>query len=195
MIPNFIWFAVSAPNDVLRADSVTEVIDTIASICQVLMVIALCILVNRKSHKFYITPLIILVIICCLLYFASWGGYYVGIVNIGVILGLTIFPCLAFMFFAIDRKNMIAIFIPEGMEKPQKSIIEQPEFQVYIADFGKADDWCLVAEAKEKIVGTVWVRIMNDYGHIDDKMPSLAISLYEEYRHLGLGTALMRAML
>ena len=49
-----------------------------------------------------------------------------------------------------------AIYIPEGMEKPPKSIIEQPELQVYIADFGKADDWCLVAEVKEKIVGAVW---------------------------------------
>ena len=88
-----------------------------------------------------------------------------------------------------------AIFIPEGMEKPTKSIIEQPEFQVYIADFGKADDWCLVAEVKEKIVGAVWVRIMNDYGHIDDETLSLAISLYEEYRHLGLGTALIKEML
>jgi len=88
-----------------------------------------------------------------------------------------------------------AIFIPEGTEKPPKSIIEQPELQVYIADFGKSDDWCLVAEIKEKIVGAVWVRIMNDYGHINDETPSFAISLYEEYRHLGLGTALMEEML
>lgn len=88
-----------------------------------------------------------------------------------------------------------AIFIPEGTETPPKSIIEQPELQVYIADFGKSDDWCLVAEIKEKIVGAVWVRIMNDYGHIDDETPSFAISLYEEYRHLGLGTALMEEML
>ena len=88
-----------------------------------------------------------------------------------------------------------AVFIPEQMEKPPKSIIEQPELQVYIADFGKADDWCLVAEVKETIVGAVWVRIMNDYGHIDGETPSLAISLYEEYRHLGLGTALMKEIL
>ena len=88
-----------------------------------------------------------------------------------------------------------AVFIPEQMEKPPKSIIEQPELQVYIADFGKADDWCLVAEVKETIVGAVWVRIMNDYGHIDGETPSLAISLYEEYRKLGIGTALMRTML
>lgn len=88
-----------------------------------------------------------------------------------------------------------AIFIPKGTEKPPKSIIEQPELQVYIADFGKEDDWCFVAETKEKIVGAVWVRIMNDYGHIDDETPSFAISLYEEFRHLGIGTALMRTML
>ena len=88
-----------------------------------------------------------------------------------------------------------AIFIPEGMDKPLKSIIKQPELQAYIKDFGKADDWCLVVETKEQIVGAVWVRIMNDYGHIDDKTPSFAISLYEEYRNLGIGTALMGAML
>ena len=88
-----------------------------------------------------------------------------------------------------------AIFIPEGMDKPSKSIIEQPELQVYIKDFGKEDDWCLVAEIKEKIVGAVWVRIMDDYGHIDDETPSFAISLYEEYRNMGIGTALMRDML
>ena len=88
-----------------------------------------------------------------------------------------------------------AIFIPEGMDKPPKSIIEQPELQVYVEDFGKEDDWCLVAEVKGKIVGAVWVRIMDDYGHIDDETPSFAISLYEEYRNMGIGTALMRDML
>lgn len=88
-----------------------------------------------------------------------------------------------------------AIFIPEGAKKPPKSVIEQPELQVYIADFGKADDWCLVAEEEEKIVGAVWGRIMDDYGHVDDETPSLAISVYEEYRCLGIGTALVGAML
>ena len=88
-----------------------------------------------------------------------------------------------------------AVFIPEGMDKPPKSIIEQPELQVYVEDFGKADDWCLVAEVKGKIVGAVWVRIMDDYGHIDNETPSFAISLYAEYRNMGIGIALMRDML
>ena len=81
------------------------------------------------------------------------------------------------------------------MDKPPKSIIEQPELQVYIEDFGKKDDWCLVAEVKGKIVGAVWVRIMDDYGHIDNETPSFAISLYAEYRNMGIGIALMRDML
>ena len=36
---------------------------------------------------------------------------------------------------------------------------------------------------------------MNDYGHIDDKTPSFAISLYREYRGRGIGTKLMQEML
>lgn len=88
-----------------------------------------------------------------------------------------------------------AIYVPKGTDKPPKSIISKPELQVYIENFGKEDDWCLVAEVKDKIVGAVWVRIMNDYGHIDDETPSFAIAVYEEYRHLGIGMELMRAML
>ena len=98
-------------------------------------------------------------------------------------------------YYVLSEFLYEAIFISVGMEKPPKAIIEQPELQVYIADFGKSDDWCLVAEVKEKIVGAVWVRVMDDYGHIDDETPSFAMSLYEEYRNMGIGTALMRDML
>lgn len=89
-----------------------------------------------------------------------------------------------------------AIFIPEGISAPAKSIIKSPELQVYVTDFGKKKgDMGLVAEVDKKVVGAVWVRIMNDYGHIDDDTPSFAISLYKEYRNSGIGTALMKEML
>lgn len=89
-----------------------------------------------------------------------------------------------------------AIFVPKGVSAPPKSIINQPELQVYIANFGKEkDDIGLVAEVGEKVVGAVWVRIMNDYGHIDNSTPSFAIALYHDYRRLGIGTALMKEML
>lgn len=113
MIPNIIWFAVPAPNDILRTDSITQIPDTVASICQVLMIIILCIYRNRECKKISIFPYIITVIVCCLLYYASWVCYYIGIVNALVILGLTIPSCLAFCFFAIDRKNEIAIIPTE----------------------------------------------------------------------------------
>ena len=89
-----------------------------------------------------------------------------------------------------------AIFIPDGVEPPPKSIIYRPELQVYISEFGKSKhDIALVADINGKIVGAVWGRIMNDYGHIDDKTPSFAISVYKEYRSKGIGTALMSEML
>lgn len=89
-----------------------------------------------------------------------------------------------------------AIFIPQGIEPPPKSIIENDDLQVYVKDFGKSpNDRCLVAEADEKIIGAAWVRIMNDYGHVDDETPSFAISLFKDYRGHGIGTNLMIKML
>lgn len=89
-----------------------------------------------------------------------------------------------------------AIFIPEGVSPPPKSIINQPDLQVYIKDFGKEkDDICFVAETDNKIIGAVWVRDMNDYGHIEDGVPSFAISLYKPYRNFGIGTELMTTMI
>ena len=89
-----------------------------------------------------------------------------------------------------------AIFIPEGMEVPPRSAISLPELQTYIKDFGLLkDDFALVAEIEKQIVGAVWVRIINDYGHIDSSTPSLAISLYKDYRKHGIGIAMMKEML
>lgn len=36
---------------------------------------------------------------------------------------------------------------------------------------------------------------MNDYGHMDEETPSLAISLYKGYRRFGIGTAMMKEFL
>ena len=89
-----------------------------------------------------------------------------------------------------------AIFIPEGVEAPPREIINQPELQVYIAGFGTQEgDTAVCAEADGKLVGAAWARIMNDYGHIDDGTPSIAISLYKEYRGKGMGTDLLKALL
>ena len=69
-----------------------------------------------------------------------------------------------------------AIYIPEGLDAPPMEIINRPELQVYVDGFGTKDgDICFVAETDGVIVGAVWVRIMDDYGHVDDETPSLAV--------------------
>ena len=89
-----------------------------------------------------------------------------------------------------------AIYVPEGTEAPDRSIIDQPELALYYDDFGTGPaDNCLVAEVDGTVVGAVWTRIMNDYGHVDDETPSFAISLHEEYRGKGIGTMMMHQML
>ena len=89
-----------------------------------------------------------------------------------------------------------AIFVPEGMEPPDKSIVNQPELALYYDGFGSGPaDNCLVAETDGKVVGAVWTRIMDDYGHVDDDTPSFAISLYEDYRGRGIGTEMIMKML
>ncbi|MCR4605470.1 MAG: GNAT family N-acetyltransferase [Eubacterium sp.] len=92
-----------------------------------------------------------------------------------------------------------AIFIPEGVEPPSRDIIELPELKIYYEDFGSGRaDYCIVAVEEgegDHVIGAVWTRIMNDYGHVDDETPSFAISLYKEYRGQGIGTQLMKKML
>ena len=95
-------------------------------------------------------------------------------------------------------KNFLyeAIYIPDGIQPPERSIINLPELAVYYENFGNGPaDNCLVAEEDGKVVGAVWTRIMNDYGHVDDETPSFAVSLYKEYRGKGFGTKMMQRML
>ena len=89
-----------------------------------------------------------------------------------------------------------AVFVPEGVESPPRDIVERPELRVYTDDFGTREgDNCLVAELGGRVVGAVWTRIMDDYGHVDDETPSCAVSLYKEYRGQGIGSQLMMKML
>ena len=82
------------------------------------------------------------------------------------------------------------------MAQPDRSIIDRPELALYYEAFGTGPaDYCLAAEEDGRVVGAVWTRIMDDYGHVDKETPSLAIALYKEYRGKGYGTRLLKGML
>lgn len=92
-----------------------------------------------------------------------------------------------------------AIFQKDITNPVPRNILLEPEIKVFYENFGKKDDYCFVAEVNRKIIGAVWVRLINGnvkgFGNIDSSTPEFAISLYKEYRNLGIGTKLMKTML
>ncbi len=92
-----------------------------------------------------------------------------------------------------------AIFQRDTEHPLPREVIFEPALYVYIENFGKADDHCLVAESDNQVIGAVWVRILGGsvkgFGHIDSRTPEFAISVKKGYQKLGIGTALMNAML
>lgn len=109
MLPNIIWFFVPAPNDILRDESKTEILDIFATVFQVLTLATLCAIKNTTANKLRISPCVIISATSCLAYCIAWIMYYCGIANGDIFVCLCLFPCAAFMLYAIDRKNLIAI--------------------------------------------------------------------------------------
>ena len=108
MLPNFLWFAVPAPNDVLRRESVTPILDMAAQCFQVLLAAALCAIKNIQAKRPMDGKFKLAVALLVALYYAGWGLYYAGIVNPAVILDLCIAPCMAFLVFSAARKNVFS---------------------------------------------------------------------------------------
>lgn len=89
-----------------------------------------------------------------------------------------------------------AIFQKDASTLIPRSVLDDPQVKVYVEGFGeKRDDYCLCAEVDTKVIGAVWVRVIDGFGHIDDATPEFAISLFKQYRGYGIGTSLMKEML
>ena len=109
MLPNVLWSFIPAPNDVLRAASVTPVTDGIGSFCQMLMVFCLICICRTDRRPLSMNSLICGCLGCVLVYWAAWGCYFAGIVHPAILLCMTLVPCAAFMLFATERRNGIAL--------------------------------------------------------------------------------------
>lgn len=89
-----------------------------------------------------------------------------------------------------------AIFQKDTDDLAPRTIIQDPLLWIYIDEFGtKEHDYCFVAEFDSNIVGAVWVRCINAFGYLSESIPEFAISVYNQYRGKGIGTALMKQML
>lgn len=115
MAPNFIWFAVPAPNDLLRAGKDVPGWDTAASVFQVLMVAALCLFKNRNAERLSKgRASLCLSAVCCACYYVLWILYYLGTASLVVILGLCLAPSAALLLFSWNRKNGPALLASSG---------------------------------------------------------------------------------
>lgn len=90
-----------------------------------------------------------------------------------------------------------AIFIPEGVTPPPRSIVRDPSLSCYIDAFGSgACDHALVAVLSDgTVAGAVWTRLLADQAPFASNVPTLAIAVLPAHRGQGIGTALLHAML
>lgn len=114
MLPNLVWSAVPAPHDILRRESVTPLLDSIAQVFQITMTAALCAVINATRDRPMKRRDWAGIAACVLLYFAGWIAYYAGIANPAVILTLCLAPCGAFLLLAQARKNAPALLAAGG---------------------------------------------------------------------------------
>lgn len=77
-----------------------------------------------------------------------------------------------------------------------RTVLQHPALKGYYQGFGSGEaDRCLVAVADGAMVGAVWTRAAAGYGSVDAETPELAMSLYPEWRGMGIGSRLLDAML
>ena len=92
-----------------------------------------------------------------------------------------------------------AIFIPSGEKKLPKEIIEEPELNNYIKDFGRKHDYCLVAKLENELIGAIWIRQFSlnnkGYGFVNEETPELSMALKPDFRGKGIGKIMLKEML
>ena len=109
MIPTIIWMVIPAPDDILRGESLTPVLDGIMSVFQIIFVGAMCGIVNKDNRKLHLSAWIVVAVISIAAYYITWVFYYCGNSSTPVVILLTIPPCLSFIAYLIDRRNYIAL--------------------------------------------------------------------------------------
>jgi ribosomal protein S18 acetylase RimI-like enzyme len=92
-----------------------------------------------------------------------------------------------------------AAYIPEDMERPPKSFVNEPHVARYIEDFGRRGDLAFVLADGDQLVGGIWSRLFLDagrgFGFVDESTPELGMAVFEGYRGRGFGTQLMQRLI
>lgn len=95
----------------------------------------------------------------------------------------------------LDEFLYQAIYTPPNEPQPPRSVTDIAELHVYIESFGRAGDIAVCAEEQGTIIGIAWARLIYGYGHIENGIPEIAISVLPKYRGCGIGTSLLVALI
>lgn len=153
MIPNFIWFEVPATNDILRAESITPLIDGIGSVSQVIFIAAICILKRKGVDRIRLSKLIILSLAMVITYFIGWILYYNGIVNLIAIILLTIHsakPLVTRLKELVKSLTIKCVNLMEQVKRLKEKVTQQTsDIEWYKGKL--KEQACLVEKLQEKV--------------------------------------------
>ena len=115
----------------------------------------------------------------------------------------------------LQRMLYLAIFVPPGEPAPDKSIVNEPRLAAIHENWGRPGDLALVAirshvhgggaagivgeHGNRPVIGAAWYRLFPadapGYGFVSSDVPELAVAVVPECRGMGVGTALLRALI
>ena len=94
-----------------------------------------------------------------------------------------------------------AVYVPEGADPPDKSILTDPSVAIYIQNWGKDGDTGFIAVDQQTRckLGAAWFRLFSEqnkgYGFINKETPELVLAVLPECRGRGIGTLLLKRLL
>ncbi len=89
-----------------------------------------------------------------------------------------------------------SLFVPEGQEPFSREILKEPFISKYVEGWGRSGDFgCIAMNDEGRPVGSISARYFDEsnqgFGYVDNDVPELGMAIVEEYRGLGMGTALL----
>lgn len=100
-------------------------------------------------------------------------------------------------YFFLKEMLYLALFVPPDHLPFPYSIIEHPDIEKYISNWGTQDgDIAIVATTQNQLIGAVWGRLFSNsdrgYGFVSEQIPEISMAIKQEYRNLGIGTILIK---
>ena len=102
---------------------------------------------------------------------------------------------------ALDEMLYQSLYVPPGQQPLSREILQEPDINKYVADWGRPGDLAFIAVDSETddLLGAAWLRLLkgdeHGYGYVDDNTPELGVAVAAGYRGQGVGSSLLAYLL